>query len=77
MIHTSVTSKGHVTILKAVRQQLGIRNVSKISFQVIGDHIELSVCKTPVEIKSSGFGLLKTEKRAVPVDFDPAELLKL
>ena len=76
MIHTSVTSKGQVTIPKAVRQQLGIRKGSKVSFKVIGDHIELIVCKTPVEIKESGFGLLKTEKRAVPVDFDPAELLK-
>ena len=76
MLQTSVTSKGQVTIPKAVRQQLGIRKGSQISFEVINNHIEMRVRDTPVEIKTSGFGMLKSRKKAVPVDFDPAELLK-
>ena len=74
MLQTSVTSKGQVTIPKEVCQRLGIRKGSKISFTVVDDHIELTISKTPVEVKHSGFGLLKTNKKAVPVGFDPAEL---
>ncbi|MEZ5478339.1 MAG: AbrB/MazE/SpoVT family DNA-binding domain-containing protein [Thiolinea sp.] len=40
---TSVTSKGQVTIPLKIRQQLGIRKGSKISFVLVGDHIELRV----------------------------------
>ena len=76
MLQTSVTSKGQVTIPKLVRQKLGIRKGSQISFEVIGDHVEMRVKNTPVEINESGFGMLKTQKKAVAVDFDPAELLK-
>jgi AbrB family looped-hinge helix DNA binding protein len=76
MHQTSVTSKGQVTIPKLVRQKLGIRKGSQISFEVIGNHVEMRVENTPVEIKKSGFGMLKSQKKAVPVDFDPAELLK-
>ncbi len=76
MRQTSVTSKGQVTIPKSVRQKLGIRKGTQISFEVIGNHVEMRVEATPVEIKKSGFGLLKSRKKAVPVDFDPAELIK-
>lgn len=76
MLRTSVTSKGQVTIPKAVRQQLGIRKGSQISFEVIDNHIEMRVSNTPIKLKASGFGLLKSNKNAVPVDFDPAGLLK-
>lgn len=76
MQQTSVTSKGQVTIPKKVRQQLGIHKGSKLAFQVVDDHIELRVCSTPVKVKTSGFGMLKSRRKPVPVDFDPAELLK-
>lgn len=76
MLQNSVTSKGQVTIPKAVRQKLGIRKGSKVSFEVVGNHIELTVCKTPVKIKQDGFGLLKTHQKSVAVDFDPAQLLQ-
>ena len=33
---TSVTSKGQVTIPKAVRQRLGIRQGSKVEFPLVG-----------------------------------------
>ncbi len=76
MQHTSVTSKGQVTIPKAVRQQLGIRKGSQVTFKVVDDHVELNVINTPTEVKTSGFGMLKSKRSAVPADFDPAELLK-
>lgn len=73
---TSVTSKGQVTIPKQVRQQLGIRKGSKVEFQVIDDYVELRIISSPVEIPESGFGMLKSKRTSIPVDFDPAELMK-
>ncbi|MFA7243577.1 MAG: AbrB/MazE/SpoVT family DNA-binding domain-containing protein [Sulfuricellaceae bacterium] len=73
---TSVTSKGQVTIPKSVRQQLGIRQGSKVEFSLVEDHIELRVRSTPSDVPASGFGMLKSKKAAVPADFDPASLLR-
>jgi hypothetical protein len=36
----------------------------------------MRVSSTPAPVPASGFGLLKSRKRAVPADFDPATLLK-
>lgn len=73
---TSVTSKGQVTIPLKIRQQLGIRKGSKISFVLAGDYIELRVKETPEPVVDSGFGMLKSRrKKAVPADFDVASLL--
>ena len=76
MQQTSVTSKGKVTIPKQVRQQLGIRKGSKIEFLVVDDHVELRVSSSPILLPESGFGLLKSKRKSIPVGFDPAELLK-
>lgn len=76
MQQTSVTSKGQVTIPKQVRQQLGIRKGSKVEFLVVGDHVELRISSSPAHIAESGFGLLKSKRKSVPVCFDPAELMK-
>jgi AbrB family looped-hinge helix DNA binding protein len=73
---TSVTSKGQVTIPKAVRQLLGIRAGSRIEFALVGDHVEMRVESSPAEVVTSGFGMLKSRRAAVPADFDPATLLK-
>ncbi|MBL8114448.1 MAG: AbrB/MazE/SpoVT family DNA-binding domain-containing protein [Acidobacteria bacterium] len=73
---TSVTSKGQVTIPKPVRQRLGIRQGSQVEFTLVGDHVELRVRSSPAAVPASGFGMLKSRKRAVPAGFDPAELLK-
>ena len=73
---TSVTSKGQVTIPKALRQELGIRQGSRIEFSRVGDHVELRVVSSPPAEPGSGFGMLKSRRRAVPTDFDPAMLVK-
>lgn len=72
---TSVTSKGQVTIPKALRQQLGIRQGSRIEFLLVGNHVEMRVQTSPPAEIHSGFGLLKSRRTAVPADFDPATVL--
>jgi AbrB family looped-hinge helix DNA binding protein len=72
---TSVTSKGQVTIPLKIRQRLGIRKGSRVTFVMSGNHVELLVSKTPEIVDSSGFGMLKSKRKAVPVDFDVASLL--
>ena len=72
---TSVTSKGQVTIPKALRQELGIRQGTRVEFAMVGDHVVMRVRSTPVKGQDSGFGLLKSRRSSVPVDFDPAALL--
>ncbi|MFM8900941.1 MAG: AbrB/MazE/SpoVT family DNA-binding domain-containing protein [Burkholderiales bacterium] len=76
MVTTSVTSKGQVTIPKELRQQLGIRQGSRIEFVLVGNHAEMRVSSSPSGEASSGFGLLKSKRAAVPTDFDPAVLIK-
>jgi AbrB family looped-hinge helix DNA binding protein len=73
---TSVTSKGQVTIPKELRQQLGIRQGSRIEFLLVGDHVEMRVRSSPTAEPRSGFGMLKSRRTAVPADFDPAQLAK-
>lgn len=72
----SVTSKGQVTIPKAVRQKLGIRAGTKVQFRVVGDRAEMMRMGAPAPAAASGFGILKSRRRAVPADFDVASLLK-
>jgi AbrB family looped-hinge helix DNA binding protein len=73
---TSVTSKGQVTIPREIRQQLGIRQGSRIAFVLVGDHVELRVKSSPRAAPDSGFGMLKSRRAALPADFDPATLAK-
>jgi len=73
---TSVTSKGQVTIPKEVRQRLGIRQGTRIEFALVGDHAVMRVSSSPFVESASGFGMLKSRRAALPVDFDPATLAK-
>jgi AbrB family looped-hinge helix DNA binding protein len=73
---SSITSKGQVTIPKALRQQLGLAWGSRVCFELVGDHIEVRPWKPEQPLPSSGFGLLKTRRPPVPMDFDPATLLR-
>ena len=56
----SMTSKGQVTIPKALRQQLGLARGSRVCFV----------------LPASGFGMLKSQRPPVPADFDAACLLR-
>ena len=72
---TSVTSKGQVAIPKTLRQQLGLRQGSKVEFVLVGDRVEMRIVSTPADLPASGFGMLRSKRVAVPADFDPAGLL--
>lgn len=72
----SITSKGQITIPKALRQQLGLARGSRVSFELVGDHIELRAWRPEQPMPASGFGLLKSKRAPVPADFDPASLLQ-
>ena len=73
---TSVTSKGQVTIPKELRQRLGIRQGSKIEFALVGNDVVMRVLSSPTAEPTSGFGLLKSRRAAIPADLDPAALVK-
>ncbi len=67
---STVTSKGQVTIPKAVRQQLGICQGSQIEFVMVDNHVELCIIQNPSPIAQSGFGLLKSQKSPIPNHFN-------
>jgi AbrB family looped-hinge helix DNA binding protein len=73
---SSLTSKGQVTIPKALRQQLGLARGSRVSFQLVGDHIEVRPIRQEQSLSASGFGMLHSQRPPVPADFDPASLLE-
>lgn len=75
-ITSSITSKGQVTIPKAMRQQFGLARGSRVTFALVGDHIELRPWKPEQQVPQSGFGLLRSSRPAVPAEFDPASLLR-
>jgi AbrB family looped-hinge helix DNA binding protein len=72
---TSVTSKGQVTIPKALRQRLGIRQGTRIEFLLVGDRVEMRIESSPADAPRSGFGMLRSRRKSVAADFDPATLL--
>jgi len=80
MEFSSVDSAGQVTIPNLIRRQLGIKEGSKVTFAVVNGHLEMHIDKPsapePIPTFKSGFGMLKSRRPPVPVDFDPAELLK-
>jgi AbrB family looped-hinge helix DNA binding protein len=76
MESTTMTSKGQVTIPKSVRQQLGLRQGTRVAFVVEGDHAVLRPAVPERAAPKSGFGMVKVAGPAVPPDFDVATLLK-
>ena len=73
---SAITSKGQVTIPKALRQQLGLARGSRVTFTLVGDHLEVRPSKPELPLPASGFGLLRSTRPPVPADFDPASLLQ-
>jgi AbrB family looped-hinge helix DNA binding protein len=75
-ITSPISSKGQVTIPKALRQQFRLARGSRERFALVGNPIELRPWKPEQPLPASGFGLLRTSRPAVPADFDPASLLR-
>jgi hypothetical protein len=60
----------------SVRQQLGLARGSRVSFQLVGDHIEVRPLRQEQSLSASGFGMLHSQRPPVAADFDPASLLR-
>ena len=72
---STVTSKGQVTIPKAIRRELGIGQGSRVAFASKNGKVELRVLhRAPAAVKS-GFGMLGARGRQLPDNFDAASLL--
>jgi AbrB family looped-hinge helix DNA binding protein len=75
MDESTVTSKGQVTIPKAIRRELGIRQGSRVIFAAKNGKAELRVLHRAPKTIESGFGMLTARGRHLPADFDAASLL--
>ncbi|MFN7741553.1 MAG: AbrB/MazE/SpoVT family DNA-binding domain-containing protein, partial [Cyanobacteriota bacterium] len=64
-----------VTIPKALRQQLGLARGSRVSFQLVGDHIEVRPLQQEQAVSASGCGMRSSPLPPVPPHSDPARLL--
>ena len=74
-MQTTLTSKGQVTIPRDVRQHFGLKQGMAVTFEIEGDHIALRPARAARQAESSGFGLITSRRKAVPVDFDVASLV--
>ena len=74
-MQTTLTSKGQVTIPRDVRQHFGLKQGMAVIFEIEGDHIALRPARSPRQDGGSGFGLIKSRRKAVPADLDVASLL--
>lgn len=73
-MQTTMTSKGQVTIPRDVRRHFGLTQGMALTFEIEGDHIALRPARASRLAQDSGFGLIKSRRKAVPVDFDVASL---
>ena len=71
---TNLTSKGQVTIPRDMRQHFGIKQGMAIAFEIEGDHIALRPARAPGQAQTSGLGLIQSQRKPVPADFDVASL---
>lgn len=72
---STVTSKGQVTIPKAIRRELGIGQGSRVAFASKNGKVELRVLHRAPAAVESAFGMLGARGRKLPEDFDAATLL--
>lgn len=73
-MQTTITSKGQVTIPRDMRRHFGLQQGMSVSFALEGDHITLRPAPAARQGAASGFGLIRSRRRGVPVDFDVAVL---
>jgi AbrB family looped-hinge helix DNA binding protein len=72
---STVTSKGQVTIPKAIRRELGIGQGSRVAFASKNGKVEMRVLHRAPAAVESGFGMLGARGRRLPENFDAASLL--
>jgi AbrB family looped-hinge helix DNA binding protein len=78
MQRTQVTIDGQVTVPKELLEQLGMGAGSHVFLDIKGNHIELRAEHETIErrggMPQSGFGMIKSKRKAVPADFGVAAL---
>ena len=70
----TLTTKGQVTIPRAMRQHFGLQPGVAVQFAIEGDHIALRPAPSLRDTPASGFGLIRSRRKSVPADFDVASL---
>ena len=70
----TLTTKGQVTIPRAMRQHFGLQPGVAVQFAIEGDHIALRPAPSLRDVPASGFGLIRSRRKSVPADFDVASL---
>ena len=70
----TLTTKGQVTIPRAMRQHFGLQPGVAVQFAIEGDHIALRPAPSLREAPASAFGLIRSRRKSVPADFDAASL---
>ncbi len=73
-MQTTITSKGQITIPRDLRRHFGLQQGMAVTFSMAGDHIEMRPAPSVSRGAVSGFGLVKSRRKPVPVDFDVANL---
>ncbi len=75
-MEATVSSKGQVVIPQKIRQSLGITAGSAVDFVMKGGVLQLYVVRRkPTTQLEAGYGMLKHKGRALPSNFDVADLL--
>lgn len=74
-MHSTMTSKGQVTIPAALRHIFGFREGSAVEFFSTGEFVGVRPVQPATDLPKSGFGMFKTKKKHVSADFDAATLL--
>jgi AbrB family looped-hinge helix DNA binding protein len=70
----TLTTKGQVTIPRAMRQHFGLQPGVAVQFAIEGDHIALRPAPSLRDAPASGFGLIRSRRKSVPADFNVASL---
>ncbi len=74
-MHSTMTSKGQVTIPAALRHAYGFREGAAVEFFSSGDFVGVRPVQASNQMPPSGFGMLKAKVKHAPADFDVATLL--
>lgn len=74
-MQTTLTSKGQVTIPQSLRQHFGLKQGMAVTFEIEGDHIAVRPAPAARQTQDSGFGLIKSRRKGVPLDWDAASMV--
>jgi hypothetical protein len=80
MATAQVNEDGTVTVPREICEKLGLRIGTSVEFVIFGRQLEMidrrAMRPAYPDVPSSGYGMLKSNRPPVPVDFDPADVLK-